>query len=336
MGFDNYGMASAFDGTPSFTLLDTVKNPAIQGDVGDLLNEWNSYNSGNSKDLNSFLSNWSAATPEVTAQTGQEVGDISGFYNGTVASELAGNTAASAAANRTAGNQALAYATQNRNAGQLTSGTGNSSYNSRLAIGQGNAIDIANAQQTAAETAANTKYVLGQQTALAGQRENLENNLAQRSLVPIQARDSTLSASTSALGSIQNINNANNFYGLSQNQSFWDQLGAFSDAFLNTAEAGASVGMGASGMGGMGGGGSSGGGNVGNNGGPAASAAASAGNFSAGGIGDSSSMSVPDGSGIPNYANAIPENNTSDFGSGYDTGLEAMQGQMGIQGQVGF
>lgn len=248
---DFYGMSSAFDGTPSFTVLQNTKWQALQDAIDKSLSTWNTNYGQNQKDLADFISAWNGQTKQDSAWTGEETNAIDQYYNGGVASNLAALTASGAAARKAAGNQALAYATGSRNAAQLTSGTGNSSYNTRLAIGEGNAVDIANANQTATENASNYKYLLGAQMGLLGKRTSLTDALAQRSLAPITARNNTLTGSLSGLSTLQSLNNANNFYGLSKNESIFDQLGKFSDSLVTTGMGIYS--MGATGMAGGGG-----------------------------------------------------------------------------------
>lgn len=228
-------------GTPDDPhVISQTKDPALQSAIDAYLTQYKTNAPSNASDLDSFISVYQAQQGAAENNAGQESANIDRFYNGDVSSELAGLRQQASSARSAAGKQALDYALRGRNSSLLSGGaTGDSSYNTRLGIKEGNDILIQNALADSADQRKDMSYLEQARLALTGKRQAINDAVMQRLLVPAQARNAAMAANASQLGSFQQLNNTNKFYGLKQDPNV---IADFFDNFandINSAEAAA-------------------------------------------------------------------------------------------------
>lgn len=260
MGFIG-GALEAFNGDPKFNTLDNVKSQPFQHAINAGLADYNNFVPSTTHTYDNWLAQYNAGNPAAAANTSQETNAIGGYYDGSVAGQLA----ALAANRQNAVLNAARLAQQQALLGSHMSlldqgGAGMNSYNTGLLarnyanIATQAALDHAQQQQQ------NYQQVLGGQIGMAGQRTNLANALAMRALQPYQVRSGMLTNNQGMLNNLLSMNNANNIYGIQQHKNTLDQLSAFANAadsgIMNTVSTlGSVVGdiMGTGGGGGKGG-----------------------------------------------------------------------------------
>ena len=234
----------------SYSLDTLTKNQGIQSALNNLIGSYNSQVSNDSTDLNSYIKNYLAGTNQATQNTAQETGAIDRYYNGDVARQLAGLRAQQSQLGNQSVAQALAYQRGNQNRALVTGGGGDNSYDNRIGIGTAANLNLANNLQNLTQQRSDINQVDQSQLALAGQRNNLADALAARSLVPAQAGQNMLASETQDLSALPAISNANNLFGAQYNPSMAEYGGQITSGMFGAAGQAA----GSSGGGGGGGG----------------------------------------------------------------------------------
>lgn len=219
----------------SYSLDTLTKNQGIQSALNNLIGSYNSQVSNDSTDLNSYIKNYLAGTNQATQNTAQETGAIDRYYNGDVARQLAGLRAQQSQLGNQSVAQALAYQRGNQNRALVTGGGGDNSYDNRIGIGTAANLNLANNLQNLTQQRSDINQVDQSQLALAGQRNNLADALAARSLVPAQVGQSMLSAEGQDLNGITGISNANNLFGVQYNPSMADYGGQITGGMFGAA-----------------------------------------------------------------------------------------------------
>jgi hypothetical protein len=242
MGFMG-GVARAVGGTPTVNVVSKVKNPAIQTQTDQYLQQLGQLRQQGQAGLQSFRSQFEAGTPQARTQTGQEVGAISNIYSGQTAADLAGLRTQQAAATNAAADLAIKTAQRQQNQSRLGEQGGGSSYDQRMAMAAAAPIRVQAALENARQARGDYGYVTGQKLALTGQRTALQNALAGRALTPYQTGIGVQNAGLGTLRDITNIDQANKFYGLQQDPNVAaDILDSMDAGILNAAAIYGSVG----------------------------------------------------------------------------------------------
>lgn len=239
----------------STTSVRLTKNPELAGPINQATTDFGATRTASNTGLQDYIRQYLAGNPAARTQTGQEVGAINRYYNGDVESQLAQMRAQRAAAGQEAVNRALAYNTANLNRSRLAAGgSGGSSYMDRLGLNTAADINLQNSLANIAQQRADWNQVMQNQIGLAGQRTNLQNQLAARALVPAQATQANYGWQLGALGNLLSLYNNNNMYGTQYNAPISQKIG---NTVGDVAQIGADVYTGGAAgafMGGMGGG----------------------------------------------------------------------------------
>lgn len=219
-------------GGGSYSGVDVVKNPRIQnliqGDIGQL----GTLQSQNQKSLSQFITEYLGNLPQARTYTGQEVSGINQFYNGGMASQLAGLRSTYGTAVNNAADVAAQQAIRNVDASRLGEGGGPSSYDTRLMISSlapirtGTAVDLANQQRS------DLGYITQNQLGLTGQRTALDTALAGYGLVPNQARTANFMSNIGALQGLTSLDQANNQYGVKYTPDTLETVGSSLSGFM--------------------------------------------------------------------------------------------------------
>lgn len=209
-----------------FTTISNVKNPAISAAITSSLGDLTKLTNDNRQSLQDYqnqakttLANNAAAT---TAQTGAlarlyDPNGVSADYN-----TLTNNFEQTSKA---AGDLAMQRAAADAAARGMSMGsTGAGSYYAKQLALQNQNIAIPLAQQVAQQRIANLNTVLGMQQANIGKAQQLNTAQQQSMLLPMEANNQFVDATTKSLQGITGLDQANTFYGLNGPQTPMAQL----------------------------------------------------------------------------------------------------------------
>lgn len=253
------GIIRSLSGTPKVSVTRQVKNKTLGPLIDSAIGQYSTNKTATDTALSDYISKYLANAPTATANTTQESGAISQFYNGDMANQLAALRASRSAAVNSAADVAAAQATRGVNASQLGNEGSGSSYNTRLAIGATAPIRVQAAVDNANQERSDLGYVTQNQLALTGQRNQLANTQAAYGLVPEQVRQQVYGQDIGNLGKLTALDQANTFYGLQQAPNMWADFADSADqGIMNAASIASSFygGGGAPSGGGVSGGGS--------------------------------------------------------------------------------
>lgn len=253
MGFIG-GALRAFQGDPTFNTIHNVKNADLQKQIDASLTGFQTLKDSSDASLSDYISKYLAGGADAASRTGQEIGSVDRYYNGEVDNALAGMRTQRQTAVLSAADRAQKASLAGVHGSMLANDGGGSSYDSRLALKNYTDISTNAALDNANQQKGDYMFSLQQQQANLGRRQSLADALTARTLVPSQLRNQQFGQQLGYLGSIENMDQANNFYGLQQHKTGLDKWAAFGDAadqgIMNAASIAGSV----MGMGGMGGG----------------------------------------------------------------------------------
>jgi len=216
-----------FSGDPKFRTLHNVKSPAIQSRLTGLLGDYDATRTGGQDALTKYIADYLAGQGAAETRTGEEMAPINRLYGGGVEADLAalrsGRTEAVNRAAKLGADYGIAAANRSSLGGDGSGG----SYRDRLLMAATQpyyaqaAVDEANA--------ARQDYgdVMGQQVALAGRRQAMQDALVARGLAPQAAEQAMYSQNLSNLGGLVGLENANNMYGLQQKTTGLQRWGNF-------------------------------------------------------------------------------------------------------------
>ena len=109
------GMLEAFNGDPTFNTLDNVKSQPFQKAINSGLAAYNNFVPSTNNAYSNWLSQFNSGNQAAATNTGQETGAIGGYYDGSVAGNLAGLAAARQNAILSASRLAQAQAVHSNN-----------------------------------------------------------------------------------------------------------------------------------------------------------------------------------------------------------------------------
>jgi hypothetical protein len=215
----------AGSGTTSGT--DIVKSPMIQADISGMNSQFNRDNKLNRVDLNQYIKEMMANTPEVGKWTDQEIAAIDPYFNGNMEAQLAALRADSTVASREAVARALADYRGNQNRSLMATGApGASEYTGRQAITAETNADLASRLQDIAQARNDLGYLSGQKIALAGRRSQLADALAGRAMVGVNARQQLDQTQAGLISALTNMDQQNNIYGTKYTPSTLEKVGS--------------------------------------------------------------------------------------------------------------
>lgn len=257
-------MLTAWEGNPTYSLLDVVKNRGIQGGINGAIGQNSAYNAQAQQYLGDYISKYLNNEGAQAQRTNQQIGTLDSYYNGSMAGQLAGLRAAQQQATLNAAALATQQAQRSLNLGRLGQQGSGGSYDARMAIGAMQPIQVQAALTNAQQARSDLGYLTGLQQQGLGQAQQLANAQAAYRLAPIAAAQQVMGNNLGNLSGLAAVNNANNIFGVQQDKTLLDKMGAFSNAFGQTImDAASTFGSVAGGMKGMGGGGGGGGGGAG-------------------------------------------------------------------------
>jgi hypothetical protein len=218
---------TSFSGDPKFRTLTNVKSPAAQQRIKGLYGEYDSSVGANKDALSEYIQNFLSGQKTAESNTAGEVAPLNRLYGGGVETDLAnlraGRTAAINKAATTAGEMALARA----NRSVVGADGSGSSYRDRLLMSATQPYAVQAAADEAQQARQDYGDVIGQQFAMAGRRQAMEDQLIQRGLTPAAAKQAALSSDTAGLQGILGLENANNIYGVQQKTTGLQRWGKF-------------------------------------------------------------------------------------------------------------
>jgi hypothetical protein len=223
---------SAFEGDPTFKLLDITKSPALQAALNELLKDYGSGKKSGQQAINDFITKFQSDSKTANANGQQEIGNIDRYFNGDVANTLAAQRSSRATAVKAAGDRALALSQKSRNLSQLTSGGGSNSYLARLGLKNASDIGVNEALDQSNMERGDFNWLEGQKQALTGRRSAMQDALTNRILVPSRIQQGFNASNLGFLQGWQGVNNANKFYGLQQERTVADRVGQGLDGAL--------------------------------------------------------------------------------------------------------
>jgi hypothetical protein len=245
------GILRATGGPGKYSTVSSVKNPALASSINRSIGQLPGYQSNVNNALGTFTSNWNANTPITQTQTNQQVGAMQQFYNGAMSNQLAQLRQQQQQAVNSAADIGVQQALRASNQSRLTGSGGLSSYNQRQSMAAVAPIRAQAALANAQQARNDLGYVTGNQLALAGQQQALENAQAQRALVPAQTQGQLLGQENQVMSGLTNLDQANTFYGLQKSPNEWaDIADSLDQGILNAASIYSS--MGTPGLGGQG------------------------------------------------------------------------------------
>lgn len=245
------GVIRAVSGPPSVSTVSSVKNPALQGNIDQLISGYKTIANSGDTALSDYISKYMAGEGAASQRTGQEIGAMDQFYNGSMNNQLAQLRAQRASAMTDAANVAAQQAIAAQDRSRVTGSGGLGSYNTRMTMASLQPIRVQAALDNANQERQDLGYVTGQQLGLAGQRTALANQQAAYGLVPQQTRMQLASQEAGYLGQLGNLDQQNKFYGLQQKPNTWaDVADSLDQGIMNAAAIYGSMGGGMGGMGG--------------------------------------------------------------------------------------
>lgn len=224
------GTIDAFGGGGNYSVLRNTKNPGIQQGLDPLISGFGNVVGLNSQAMNDYISRYLAGQGAAGRRTGQEIGTMDQFYNGSMQNQLAQLRAERAKAMTDAATVAGQQALRSFNQSNVGLQGGGSSYGRRMLMGSLQPIQVQAALDANNQARSDLGYLTQNQIALAGQRQNLANALAQYQLQIPQVRMSLLGQQAGYLGSLQNMDLANNFYGLQYDPNLASKIAASLEA----------------------------------------------------------------------------------------------------------
>jgi len=237
------GIARAVSGPGKYSTVSNVKNQQLAGAINAGISDLGTYRGDINSALGQFTSGWNAATPQTQTATNQEVGAIGQFYNGAMSNQLAQLRQQRQTATNAAADVAVQQALRAQNQSRLTGSGGLSSYNTRQGMAATTPIRVQAALDNANQARADLGYVTGNQIGLAGARQGLINQQAQRALVPAQQEGALRGQYNQLLGGLVNADQANTFYGLQKSPNqFADIADSLDQGILNAASIYSSIG----------------------------------------------------------------------------------------------
>jgi len=194
-------------------MVSTPKSPA----VGSALTTAFKTNTANTTAANQSLKDYAAQVlsgqPKAQAAADQEVASVDRIYGtggDSIEARLVELNRQEQAAANIAAQRAAGQARRSYNAARA--GGGNSSYLDRVLAQQLYAIGAGNAGRAAQQGRNDLTWLTGQRNAAVGQRANILNTLAQRSLLPIQANQQFETGALNNLGRLADLDYGNNLY----------------------------------------------------------------------------------------------------------------------------
>jgi hypothetical protein len=227
-------MIRAFKGEDTFSLLKNVKNPRIDQLISDLLDSEGKVSSQNDQSITDFVHQYLGQQGDRTRQAKQEVSTLDKFYDGGVENMLSDIRAARRQAYRTATDRGIDEIRKNRSLGFLSGDSVGSSYLDRIAMRQGGDAEIAASLDDVNQRKSDLNYLLGNQVNLAGRRGALMDSVLARLLTPVNLRGGEMARRIGNLGSLNQIEKSNTFYGLQKDHDTIDQVADFGNAFGST------------------------------------------------------------------------------------------------------
>lgn len=202
-------------GRPVGSVIATPKSPQVQMGV----NQAYGTNAANTTAARQSLADWTkeylAGQPAAQQYSGQEtaaIGRVYGSGPGSVAGNLADIRQQRATALRDLTQGAYRRADRTQSLRQLGAGGTNSSYLQRAYAQDLGNIAANSAVQGADQQRADELYLNQQQLGNVGTRQELQDRLLGRNLMPAQVASGLEQDATGRLGSIANLDYANNFY----------------------------------------------------------------------------------------------------------------------------
>lgn len=215
----------------SYSGVDVVKSPKIQGLWDSLIGNYQSQMANDSTSLNQYIKDYLAGNPDARKNTAQETGAINRYYNGDVERQLAAMRGNQATLGQEAVNRAIAEHRGNINRAVMGGGGGgDSSYLNRIGTGMAADYDLKNRMDLLNQERGDYNAVNAAQLGLTGKRTALADAYTGRQLVPMQLGQQNFGWDTGMLQSLQGINNANNQYGVIYNPSQTELAGNVTSA----------------------------------------------------------------------------------------------------------
>lgn len=227
-------MFRAFGGDDEFSVLKNTKSTAIENYLNQLLQSENEVGNRNRADIEQFSGEFIGEQGKRKAQAGQETKSIDKFYDGTVERLLADIRGRRREAYRASTDRGVAGINKNRSLGFLGGDTPNNSYQNRQAMGLARDAEIQFGLDDTNQEKADLNYLLGNQIGLAGKRGSIGDSVLSRLLYPGQLRGAELGRATGSLGSLNQIEKSNTFYGLQKDRDALDQVSDFFNALGDT------------------------------------------------------------------------------------------------------
>lgn len=224
------GTVDAFGGGGSYSVLRNTKNQGIQNSLDSLIGDYRNVIGLNSQALNDYITRYLGGQNAAGQRTGQEIGAMDQFYNGSMQNQLAQLRAERAKAMTDAATVAGQQALRSFNQSNVGLQGGGSSYGRRMLMGSLQPIQVQAALDANNQSRADLGYLTQNQIALSGQRQNLANALAQYQLQIPQVRMGLLGQQAGYLGNLQNMDLANNFYGLQYDPNLASKIAASLEA----------------------------------------------------------------------------------------------------------
>lgn len=206
------------------TTISSVKNKALKVATDNALNDYNTTRTATNSALGDYISKYMSGTPAAATRTGGEISNIDRYFNGGADTELANLRTNRATAVNNAADLGAKYALANISRSRAAGEGGPSSFDTRMALRNIGDIRTQAAVDNASQARSDWDYLDRNRLALTGQRTNLADMLAGRSLVPAAAQRNALGQNLGLLSQIGQIDQANTFYGLKNHPGIGEGL----------------------------------------------------------------------------------------------------------------